>query len=66
MTPDCSCMPTDLSDVCMVGSRDKLFHVCQAVGLGKGKDKLGFHKGFPCLLAGHLQELDQVLPVVCE
>ena len=50
----------------MVGPRDKLLHVRQAVGLGKGKDQLGFHECFPRLFEGHLQELDQVLPVICK
>lgn len=53
----------DLLDMSVVGSVDELLQFGQAIRFGQGKDELRLHVGFPGLLASHLQEFDQVLPV---
>lgn len=60
------CVMTRLLDVSIVGSIDELLQLGQAVGLGQSEDQLRLHVGLAGLLAGHLQELDQVLPVSCK
>lgn len=60
------CVMTGLLDVSVVWSVDELLQLGQAVGLGQGEDQLGLDVRLAGLLAGHLQELHQVLPVSCE
>lgn len=61
----CVCVVTYLLNVSVVGPIDELLQLSQAVGLSQSKDQLCFDVGLPGLLAGHLQKLDQVLPVSC-
>lgn len=56
---------TYLLNVSIIGSVNELFQLSQAVGLGQGKDQLCFNVRLAGLLTGHLQKLDQVLPVPC-
>lgn len=55
-----------LLDVSVVGPADELLQLGQTVGLSQGEDQLRLHVGLARLLPGHLQELHQVFPVVCE
>lgn len=58
------CNP-DLLNMSIVGPIDELLQLRQAVGLRQGENQLRFHVGLAGLLAGHHQELHQVLPVSC-
>ena len=54
---------SNLDDLGMVWTRDKLLKIGKAVGLGEGKDEFCLNEGLACLLASHLEVANQVLIV---
>ena len=53
----------DLYDLGVVRAGDELLKVCQTVGFGKSKDKLGLNEGLARLLASHLEVADKVFEI---
>lgn len=51
--------------VSIVGPTDKLFQLRKTVCFSQGKDQLRLHVGLSRFLSGHLEEFNQVFPVVC-
>lgn len=70
VTPDPACRGPQsqgtayLLDVGTVGSINTIFQLTQTASFSKGKNKFSLYIGFMALFSGHLQEFNQILPIV--